>query len=362
MTIGLHGRLRAIFLNASIVLLPLWGCGPPVANTDTGILPVPGTPDSIASALRHINARIVQDPDRPELYVQRAVHFGALDSVAPAIRDMERAVRLDSTNVTYRLMLGDLYYRIVEVDQAMASFTKASQIDPSNTQALLKRAEIHLVLRKYNESMALVNEALRKDPNVAHGYYLKGWIHMEVRDTALALSSLRTAVEQDPNDYRSYLLLGSLSAARKDPLAVQYYSTAVNLRPNSVEALYALGLAYQESGRDSLALAIYDRIKELDHANALPWYNSGYIHMEHRNDDARARIEFSKAIELEPQYADAWYNRGVIMERATELDSAAANYQMAILIQPQHQLAAEGLDRLAGQGVRIKIREQRDRK
>ena len=315
--------------------------------------------DPFQVALDSVNARIVRNPNRASLYDDRAQVYLTVDSLKAALRDMERAVKLDSANVSLRLRLGDLYYRMVNVSEAKAQFEAAAQLDPSNTAALLKQAEIQLVLRNYAKSMDLVNTALRKDEHAAHGYFLKGWIHMETGDTTLALSSFRTAVEQNTQDYPAYIMLGKISAAKHDPLAEQYYSTAISLRPKSVEAWYNKGMFYQENGKDSAALECYRQIMELDSGNALAWYNSGFIRMEHLHDLAGAKTDFSKAIALEPDYTNAWYNRGLAMERTNELDSAAANYQMALTMEPGHALAAAGLDRLQAKGVRIKIREGR---
>ncbi len=335
----------------------LWAaCGTPTS------VPLPdGTQgqDPFQAALDSINAKIVKDPNRASLYDGRAMLFLSVDSLDQGQRDLERAVKLDSMNVNYHLRLGDLYYRTTQVAKAKDQFERASKIDPSNSSAMLKQAEIQLVLRNYEQSMLLVNDALRQDQHAAHGYFLKGWIHMETGDTALALSSFRTAVEQDAQDYPAYIMLGKISAAKKDPLAAQYYSTAISLRPRSVEAWYNKGMFYQESGQDSLALECYDKIKEIDPSNALAWYNSGYVRMEHFGDLAGAKQDFSETIKLEPGYANAWYNRGLAMERSNQLDSAAANYQMVITMRPDHTLAAEGLDRLQAEGVRIKIRENK---
>jgi tetratricopeptide (TPR) repeat protein len=257
------------------------------------------------------------------------------------------------------LEAGDLFYKMVKVDAAQRCFAKAASLDPKNTQALLKLAEIQMVLRNYKAAMAGVNEALRIDANAAHGYFLKGWIHMETRDTALAISSFRTAIEQDPQDYRTYIILGKLSAAKHDPLAEQYYNTAIELRPNSVEAYYNRGLYHQEHGKDSAAIAGYERIMELDSMNALAWYNRGWVRLEHLNDLNGAKRDFSHVIRLQPNLADAWYNRGVAMERTDQLDSAAANYQVCLSIVPEHALAIEGLGRLAAQGVPIRMKPKK---
>ena len=338
------------------ILVLLSACGG--TNPDTAQTSVP-SPDPFQASMDSINARIVKNPGRADLYDQRAELFLTVDSLAAAQRDMERALRLDSNDVNRRLRLGDLYYRTTQVAKAQTQFETAAKLDPSNTSALLKQAEIQLVLRNYAKSMTMVNEALRQDQHAAHGYFLKGWIHMETGDTALALSSFRTAVEQNAEDYPAYIMLGKISAAKHDPLAEQYYATAINLRPKSVEAWYNKGMYHQENGQDSLALECYKHIMDIDPKNALAWYNSGYIRMEHLQDLAGAKKDFSKAIELEPGYADAWYNRGLAQERSNQLDSAAANYEIVMTMRPNYELAAAALDRLQSQGVKIKIREKK---
>jgi tetratricopeptide (TPR) repeat protein len=282
--------------------------------------------------------------------------YRSVDSLRAAINDMQRAVALDSMNTAYNTTLGELYYTSVQVDKATAQFEKAIALEPFNTDALLKLAEIKLVLRDYSASIDLVNKALRQDPSLAQGYYLKGWVYMEKGDTTTAISSFRTAVEQDPANYRCFMQLGLLSSAQRDPLALQYFNTALELRSNSVEALYGKAMYAQEAGMDSLALECYARILELDSTNSLAHYNSGFVRMEYLRDLERAKKDFSEAIRLEPNYYQAWYNRGVAMERTSQLDSAAANYQVVLTIEPGFTEAARALERLSAKGVRIKMR------
>ena len=198
-----------------------------------------------------------------------------------------------------------------------------------------------------------MNEALRTDPNLAKGYYLKGWIYKETGDTTRAISSIRTAVEQDPSFYDAFIQLGLLHAAIDDDLALQYYNTALELRPRSVEALYNKGMFAQEHGQDSLALACYDRIREIDPRNATAWYNAGWVRLEHLNDLEQAHADFDKAYRLLPGYHQAVFNRGVANERLGRLDSAAADYREALDLKPDFELAALGLQRLSDQGVRV---------
>jgi len=344
-----------VALVCSVVIIACEPPGPVGSDREGSAVPV----DSFSMALAAIDQRIVGDPGNAALYSERSALYEKRDSLNKAILDMERAVKLDSLNAEHRLRAGDLYFRAIRVGNAREAFQRAVDLAPQNTHAKLRLAEVQLVLRDYPNSMKLVNDALRIEPTAARGYYLKGYIHMETRDSTRAISSFRTAVEQDPQDFPSYMLLGKLSAARRDPLAEQYYNTALELRPTAVEAWYGKGIWAQDNGRDSVALACYDRIKAIDPLNALAWYNSGWIKMEHMGDAQAAKADFSRAIDLNTNYADAWYNRGLAMERTEQLDSAAANYQLCMGIDPGHTLAANAIDRLARQGVRIKMRERK---
>ena len=300
-------------------------------------------------------------PNDPTLYAARARVFQAMDSSRRAIRDWERALELDSLNPELHLELGNLYYTTTLIDRASKEFERAIELAPEDPQPKLRMAEIELVRREHPTAMKLVNEALRIDPNVAHAYYLKGWIHKELGDTALAISSLRTAIEQDPEFYEAFIQLGILHAAKRDHLAKEYYSSALLLKPRNVEVWYNLGMYYQESGQDSLALETYARMAEIDSMNPLAPYNSGFIRMEYLGETRAAVKDFTKALDLNTNYYQAWYNRGVALERLGSLDSAAADYQVALVIRPDFDLAAEGLQRLASKGAYVKLLEDRKR-
>lgn len=341
-------RRTSLFVFPALTLAV--ACGRPEPTNDPG--PVGG--DTLADDELHaIEQRILADPRNAALYAERARWYALHGRAPDAIDDLKRALALDSTNASYRVEIGGLYYQRLDLKEAQDQFDLALKMAPDNTAAMLKSAEIQMVLRQYKRSMDLVNQALRADPNLAQAYFLKGWIHMETGDTALAISSFRTCVEQDPSHYKGFMQLGVLHARRHDPLALEYYDTAIELRPGEVEAWYNKGMYAQENGMDSLALACYDRMKVLDPANAMAWYNSGYVRLEHLNDPRAAIGEFSKAATLQAGSFKAFFNRGLAYEREGVLDSAAMDYQEALRIKPDYDLAARGLERLEMMGLRI---------
>lgn len=307
-------------------------------------------------SLAWIEQRIIDNPDDAALFAQRAAFFEGIDSLALAEADWKRAIVLDSANSAWRLALGGLYFRKVRLVDAERSFQQAIELAPTSTDARSKLSELYLVQGRFKEAMAVANDALRLDPQNGRLYNLKGWIHRTAGDTDLAISSYQTAVERDPDLYDAYISLGILHAARHDALALDYYDAAIAERPTSIEAHYNKAMFAQEHDRDSLALACYARIKEIDPDYPLAYYNTGYILLEHQKKTLMAREQFQRAIAKMPTYTQAWYSRGVTYELEGRLDSAKADYEQTLRIDPTHTEAALGLSRLAAKGVKVKAR------
>ena len=331
-----------------LLLLPILN-----ACTERGQDPDSNTASSTILTLEQIDQEIIAQPRNAALFAKRARFHEAQDSMAAALKDWQRAVAIDSTQAAWRIGLGDLYFRKVDIQRAEEQFMKAIRFAPDSTEARLKMAEIRLLDKDYPEAMRWANDALRLDKESSRAYFIKGWIHRQAGDTALAISSYHTAVERDPGYYDAYIALGLIHSAKGDPLALEFYNTALELRPKSVEAWYARGMYCQENGLDSMAIASYAKIKEIDPNNATAWYNTGYIMLQHQQRYLDARVEFEKAITLLPNYANAYYNLGLTYEFEDQLNSAKAAYKQALALQPDMDLAAEGLGRLQQRGVPV---------
>lgn len=307
----------------------------------------------LTQELLAIERKLIKDPENADLYALRATTYIKYDSIANAINDLKRAIAIDSTVPRFHVALGEVYFHKIRMEEASDEFSTAIRLNPEAIDARLKLAEIHLLLRDYQKTMDLVNEALRRDPYAGRGYFLKGWTYKELGDTAMAISSYRTAVEQDPNDYDAYMQLALLHAGTGDPLTEQYFNTAIELRPKSVEAYYGKAMFMQETGRDSIALQLYAKIKEVDPRNATAWYNSGYVLLEHLDRVEEAIMQFDTAARMEPSYYLAWYNKGVAYERLGEIDLAGKSFQKALSIKPDDDLSAYGLSRVVEQGYKV---------
>ena len=178
---------------------------------------------------------------------------------------------------------------------------------------------------------------------------MKGTIYKENGELKKALSSFQTSVEVNPSFFDGYIALGLAYASTSNPLAVDYYNSAISLNPRSVEAKYNLAMYYQELFLEEPAarkialeksLALYETIIEIDSLNASAAFNQGFIYLEYLGGYSKAEYWFSQAIEALPYYHQAFYNRGLARESLDKNTDALEDYEMALKLQPDYTSAA----------------------
>lgn len=96
---------------------------------------------------------------------------------------------------------------------------------------------------------------------------------------------------------------------------------------------YNQGVARYEKGDYAEAIKDYTKAIELNPRYADAHYNRG-IAYDDKGEYDRAIKDYTKAIELNPGYADAYVNRGIAYGRKGEYDQAISDFNEAIEIDP----------------------------
>jgi tetratricopeptide (TPR) repeat protein len=306
------------------------------------------------STLMRINAKIEAEPNNYAHYLERASYYGTLQNYVDAMKDIERAIIADSAHSEIYLLKGDMHFKMLNEKEAYKEYEHCLAFDANNTDCLLKKAAIDILLKNYSLAINHINAALKINETLPYAYYLKGRMYKETGDTTLACSSYQTAIEVDPTYYDAYIEAGLLFHRQKHNLAKEYYNSAIELRPRTVEPWYNLAMFYQETGfkykqNYQLAFAAYDTIASIDPSFATAYFNKGFIHLEFLQQYDSAVVEFSKAIEKLPSYYQAYYNRGLCYESMNKIKDAENDYRQALRIQPTYTEAAKSLSRVLGE-------------
>ncbi len=293
-----------------------------------------------------LSDEILNDPNNPNLYIKRALEYKSKGLYDLAIRDVERALSIDPSVSYFHAVKGEINFTKGDLKEARLSLEKAVSYDETNTEALLKLGEVNFLLRRYDEAIVTINDALKIDDKLAQGYFIKGFIYKELGDTTLAVSSFQTATEVNPEHYEAYMELGNILAYKGDRLALEYFETALMIRPESAEALYNKGMYHQANRQIDEAMESYQRLINVDSKNFLGYYNTGYIYLVEYLSFDTAIAYFDTVLTFDPTYIDARYNQGLCYEEKGETVRAEEIYREVLNADPQYTAAAMGLERL----------------
>lgn len=331
------------FIACIIFILFIASCGQktkPVENTNPK--------DSLSTSLNLINEQIKNDPENPNLLYERSKMLYNQKLVDKASEDINKAISLDSSKAIFFLHQSDVYYAMNKIAEAKKAIMKSLELDPKSKEANAKMGELQYYLKDYQNAFKYLDEALRIDPYYAKVYFIKGLCFKENDDLDLAISSFRTCVEQDPEYFHAYMQLGDIYAQKNDPLAIQYYTNAINVNGSQVEAYYGLAYYFQEHNEPEEAIKVYNDLLKIDPRNAPAKHNIGYIYLFKLNDPGKSINWFTDATLDDQQMVNAWYHRGYAYEKLGKKELAIKDYKKALTLAPDFDLAKQRLAKLGG--------------
>jgi tetratricopeptide (TPR) repeat protein len=302
--------------------------------------------DTTRLKLEVLNRQIVADASNPDLYNRRAKYYLIDHQFDNALKDVHKAISIDAEKSAFYITLSDIYLLMGKPDDSRDALKKAISKDPRDTEALLKLAKLYLIVKDYKDCYATVKQLIEIDNGNAPAYFIRAVGLLEQGDTIRAVDDLKQAVDNNQEYYEAYVQLGELYAVKRDPMAELYLKNALNLRPGSREALYMLGLYYQETGKYDNAIATYQILSKTDTAFREAPYNIGYIYLVYLKDYKKAIQFFSESLKKDPEYFEAYFNRGYASELAGDYKKAYEDYQRSLKIKVNYDKAIEGLNRL----------------
>jgi tetratricopeptide (TPR) repeat protein len=280
-------------------------------------------------------------------------------------------------------------YDQAQYEQAIPLFKRALEETPANNPLMGRLARFYLAesygalaLSQMNKSaneraIANLKEAVALKPEYADLHYNLGKAYIESNQYAEAQAVLKTALELNPRYARATLLYGitlyaqgdhaqgftyvnhacelsgelEISLQRAAIEADQQGETETTLRllkamnePHTEDALY-----YADKAREAYRKNDYESaVKEMQEAvNLKPHYADlqnllgTYLYDAQRFADAA--VVFARAIQINPQYIDAYLNHALSLEALGERDAAKKVYSAVLAIDPENQVAKEAL-------------------
>lgn len=274
----------------------------------------------IESALASFEQALALRPDHVEALSGRGAALNELGRHEEALRSCDDAIALCAGHAAAHFNRGNVLIDLGRPELALASYDRAISCRPDYAEAFSNRA---LVLRdcgRLEDALASCNEAIAIRPDYADAYFHRGIVLRELNFSEAATASFNEALRLDPSHARAYCERGnSLYRQGRAEEALSDYERAVTLKSDYAEAYSNRGNALKSLGLFEQALSSFGAAISIS-ANSVSTLASAYcnrgnvFHDLLRDDEALA--DYEKSIELNPQYAEAHWNKALTLLRA----------------------------------------------
>jgi tetratricopeptide (TPR) repeat protein len=215
----------------------------------------------------------------------------------------------------------------------------------------LERAKTEYQQEDYLGAIVALNAQLTDSDTSCEALYLRGSSFRRIQKWQFASADLKRAEQMYPECIEARIELARVLFDSGDTAATKLQLNRlqhIKGKPGSeIQIEYAL-LAYRQD-RFHEALLHLDNAIAYDSSSYLAWYYRGYLQSRFTDDDhsAGTRImelfdfdkslhDFTRSLALDPQFADAWYLRGIVYLNRRNHTSGLADLERAIKLEPSN--------------------------
>ncbi len=198
---------------------------------------------------------------------------------------------------------------------------RADPKDKIDVFAAIRRATIESEKRNFKTSIRLLNEAVGKDPNIYTARYLQGFNYFQTEQYLLAIEQFRAALQLYPDSPEaihslatSYLRAGLSDAAKRG------YQRLLEVRPNDPAAHLGLGNVALKEKRAEAARSEFEVILATSEEIPARIGLGRALIQEGRLEQAKE--QFETVLKKNPNSADAHLLLGYVFEKQGKADLA----------------------------------------
>ena len=213
---------------------------------------------------------------------------------ALGIIDIEIANR--TSLARFYALRAKLYEAMEQFDPAYESAQTVIRMRNNNPEYLADAANMAVRVKKYDAALVHINQALRFDP-----YRLDLYLQ---RAAILRMNNRYDDARNDINFYFKYL-------------------------PNDTKAIFQMGIAETEAGNPLAGIEYFNVL--IDNDKTSPDYFIARATAGIKaNNYALAGYDLAQALDLNPALPEAWYKKGIVLQREDKLDDACYYWRNAL--------------------------------
>ncbi len=279
------------------------------------------------------------------LSMQKESLFIRMGDLKNAAHEIQKLINLDSSNVKYHGILGELYEANYEYELALKTYERLIQIDSNNQEGLLALAEMYKKLGnedKYQQIIQKVFSSKTLDLDTKIFLFIP-YIEEVASDSrmindVLALSDL--IIASNPDDPKSYTARGDVFYNTKNiELALQEYIKAVNAGPSPATVWYQIFQLLADKEDYEEIILYTEKSKKDIGEEVLPYFYKG-IACQQKKDFECAVNEYKIALKKEninsALKAQILSNLGDSYNETKQYEKSDSAFEQSLIIDPNN--------------------------
>jgi tetratricopeptide (TPR) repeat protein len=305
-------------------------------------------------ALAAFNKIITSDTRAGDAFYYRALTYQKLGEYDNAISDFDKAVNLEENNGKYYAAYalackdrgdeGDTYWAVEYAEKA-CELGYCSALKEIEKEMAFELGSLELLRWNSKEAARYFSIALKENPGSVESYEKRALAYYRGKEYGKAVEDYTQIIKLKPEDTFAYYareifyeMLGKSSRANED------LAYADNLASDKLEAGFNRASAFVRLGEEEVARTLSDKMLENYPKEARAYLYHGIVYINASSgykEYAQAMEDFTRAIELDPKYRNAYMWRGYAYDSRyyDEYDKAVADYTEAIKIDPAYARA-----------------------
>ncbi|MBI1807412.1 MAG: tetratricopeptide repeat protein [Ignavibacteria bacterium] len=205
-------------------------------------------------------------PNNPEIVFLLGSYHLRLDKYKEAILLFQKLATRQLPQVHFNM--GIAYFYQNKFIEAEEQFRLTMKYDPAFPKINESLGELLVKREAYPEAIEYLKKGIASDPYSAINHYLLGLAYSRIDQWKKAYNEFILSVDLDPDQPTNWQMCGeSLMQLKRYPEAEPYLCKALELYPQSVDAMVDLGYVLSRKGESERAMELINRALEVDPVN-----------------------------------------------------------------------------------------------
>ncbi len=290
-------------------------------------------------ALVAFDRALALDSARTAVLAQRAWALMVLGRNAEGLSDCEKALRQSPDDAEVWDVRSLLLLGLQRYEEAVRSSDEAVARNPEATRFWANRMTIFRVWNRPEQALEACERALTLDSMNSEFWIVKGNLLNQLQRYQEAEAAFDEGLTRETTDARGFFQRGvARHASGKPEPALKDFQSAAELGLANVGVWVFTAQVLQQLDRTEEALRYYDMALAEDNSSWLAWMQRGVAAASVAHFD-EAVANTTRATELVPNNGDVWFHHATVLEAAGRFSDAAAAFDRALTLDPQHQAA-----------------------